>query len=90
MDEKELRDMRIKLNETHQMVSKLYRFEKNRRFWRALKFIFIAVIIVGAYFAIAPVFKSVVDTYSSFSNGVSNIQDFKFPWQAGEPEPEPQ
>lgn len=80
--------MRIKLNETHMMVSKLYRFEKNRRFWRALKFIFIIVIIVGAYFAIAPVFKSVIDTYESFSSGVTDIQNFKFPWQQAEVEPQ--
>lgn len=81
MDEKETRDMKMKLDETYKMVSKLYKFEKNRRFWRVLKFIVIAVIIVGAYYAVLPVFREVLDTYNSFSNGVTNIQNFEFPWQ---------
>lgn len=87
MEEKELREMKMKVDETHKMVSKLYRFEKNRRFWRALKLILIAVIIVGAYFAVLPIFKSAIDTYTSFSSGVENMQNFKFPWQSAE-EPE--
>ena len=32
VDEKETRDMKMKLDETYKMVSKLYKFEKNRRF----------------------------------------------------------
>lgn len=81
MDEKELREMKLKVDETHKMVSKLFRFEKNRRFWRALKLILIIVIIAGAYYAILPVFKNVLDTYNNFSKGVSDIQNFQFPWQ---------
>lgn len=81
MEDRELQEMKTKVDETYKMVSKLYKFEKNRRFWRALKFIFAAVIIVGAYYAILPVFKSLIDTYNSVSSGVSDIQNFKFPWQ---------
>lgn len=82
MDERELKEMKIKLDDTHKMVSKLYKFEKNRRFWRVLKFIAFAVIIVGAYFTILPVFNKVLDTYNSLSNGVTNIQNIQFPWQS--------
>ncbi len=81
MEEKELQDLKEKVDDTHRMVVKLYRFEKNRRFWRALKFILIIVIIVGAYYAILPVFRDVLDTYNNFSSGVSDIQNFQFPWQ---------
>ncbi len=89
MEERELREMKAKIDETHKMVSKLYRFEKNRRFWRALKLILIAVIIVGAYFAILPIFKRTLDTYNSFSSGISNIQNFKlFGDNSGEQAPE--
>ncbi len=77
MEDQELRKMVL---ETHQMVSKLYKFEKNRRFWRALKFILIIVIIVGAYFAILPVFNRVLETYNSFSNGVNDLQKLELPW----------
>lgn len=89
MEEQELREMKIKVDDTHKMVSKLYRFEKNRRFWRALKLILIIVIIAGAYYAILPVFKNVLDTYNSFSNGVSDIQNFSFPWQSEAVETQP-
>lgn len=89
MDEKELREMKLKVDETHRMVSKLFRFEKNRRFWRALKLILIIVIIAGAYYAILPVFKNVLDTYNSFSKGVSDIQNFSLPWQNKEVEVQP-
>jgi Ni,Fe-hydrogenase I cytochrome b subunit len=77
MEDQELRKMVL---ETHQMVSKLYKFEKNRRFWRALKFILIIVIIVGAYFAILPVFNRVLETYNSFSNEVNDLQKLELPW----------
>jgi Ni,Fe-hydrogenase I cytochrome b subunit len=90
MDEKEFRDLKTQVDDTHRMVAKLYKFEKNRRFWRALKIIILAVIIVGAYYAILPVFNRVLDTYNNFSNGVTNIQNFQFPWQkdgAGEVQP---
>lgn len=89
MEDKELKEMKAKVDETYRMVSRLYKFEKNRRFWRALKFILIIVIIAGAYFAILPVFKRALDTYNSFSSGVSDIQNFKLPWQSNA-EVEPQ
>lgn len=81
MDEKEFRDLKETVLDTHRMVSRLYKFEKNRRLWRALKFILLTVIIVGAYYAALPFFKRVLDTYNSFSSGVTNIQNFQFPWQ---------
>ena len=84
MDEKEFRDLKAQVDDTHRMVARLYKFEKSRRLWRALKIIILAVIIVGAYFAILPVFNRALDTYNSFSNGVSNIQNFQFPWQNGQ------
>jgi Ni,Fe-hydrogenase I cytochrome b subunit len=84
MEEKDFRDLKNRVEETHQMVLKLYKFEKNRRFWRALKLIFIIVIIVGAYFAILPVFKKVLDTYNSFSNGVTQIENLKLPWSSND------
>lgn len=77
MEDQELKKMVV---ETHQMVSKLYKFEKNRRFWRVLKFVLIIVIIVGAYYAILPVFRKVLDTYNAFSAGVTNIQNIELPW----------
>ncbi len=86
MDEKELRDLKDQVDDTHRMVAKLYKFEKNRRFWRALKIILIIVIIVGAYYAILPVFNKVLDTYNNFSNGVTNIQNFQLPWQKADAE----
>ncbi len=89
MEDKELHEMKIKLDETHRMVSKLYKFEKNRRFWRALKFVLIIVIIAGAYYAVLPIFKNVLDTYNNFSNSVSDIQNFHFPWQNADAEVKP-
>lgn len=81
MEEKELQDLKETVMDTHRLVKKLYKFEKTRRFFRVLKTILIIVIIVGAYFAILPVFNRALDTYNSFSSGVSNMQNFQFPWQ---------
>ena len=80
VEDKDFAELKNKVEETHKMVSKLYRFEKNRRFWRVLKTIVIIVIIVGAYYAVLPVFKKVLDTYNSFSAGVSNLENFTLPW----------
>lgn len=84
MDEKEFRDLKETVLDTHRMVSRLYKFERHRRFWRALKFILLAVIIVGAYYAVLPFFKDLLYTYNSLSSGVSDIQNFQFPWQKDE------
>lgn len=80
VEDKDFAELKNKVEETHKMVSKLYRFEKNRRFWRVLKTIVIIVIIVGAYYTVLPVFKKVLDTYNSFSAGVSNLENFTLPW----------
>ena len=78
MEDQELKKM---VEDTHRMVARLYKFEKNRRLWRALKIIILAVIIVGAYYAVLPIFKRTLDTYNSFSTGVSNLENLQFPWQ---------
>jgi Ni,Fe-hydrogenase I cytochrome b subunit len=84
MDDRDMRAMKEMVEDTHRMVSRLYKFERNRRFWRFLKFILLAVIIVGAYYAVLPFFNNVLDTYNSISNGVTEVQNFKFPWQKAE------
>lgn len=86
MEDKELQEMKVKVDETHRMVSRLYKFEKNRRLFRVLKFVIFAVIIVGAYFAILPVFNRALDTYNGFSSGIADIQNFKFPFGNNEAE----
>lgn len=86
MEDKEFRDLKAQVDDTHRMVAKLLKFEKNRRLWRALKLIILAVIILGAYFAILPIFKRTLDTYNSFSSGISNLENFQFPWQKDKPE----
>ncbi len=83
MEEKELQDLRQTVLDTHRMVSRLYKFEKNRRLFRALKFILLAVIIVGAYYAALPFFRKVLDTYNQISTGVTDVQNFQLPWQKG-------
>jgi Ni,Fe-hydrogenase I cytochrome b subunit len=86
MEDREFRELKDKVEDTHRMVSRLYKFEKRRRFWRVLKFVALAVIIVGAYYAILPFFKNILDTYNSISSGVTEVQNFKFPWQKAEEE----
>lgn len=88
MEEQEFKEMKQKLDDTHRLVYKLYRFERRRQIFRLLKFVILIVIIVGAYYALSPVFTRVLDTYSSFSSGVSDIQNFKFPFGNKAPEAE--
>ena len=71
MDDQELKQM---VQDTHRMVSKMYKFQKRQVFFRLLKTILIIVIIVGAYFAVFPFFKNALDTYNNFSTGVSNFE----------------
>lgn len=71
MDDQELKQM---VQDTHKMVSKMYKFQKRQIFFRLLKTILIIVIIVGAYFAVLPFFKNALDTYNNFSTGVSNFE----------------
>ena len=81
MEEREFAELKEKVDETHRMVSRLYKFEKNRRLLRALKFTLLAVIIVGAYYAALPFFRKVLDTYNQISTGVADVQNFQLPWQ---------
>jgi hypothetical protein len=81
MDDQELKQTIL---DTHRMVTKLYKYQKRQNLFRVLKTIVILVIIVGAYYAILPVFEKVLNTYNSLSNGVSNIQNINFPWSGNE------
>jgi hypothetical protein len=81
MDDPELKQTIL---DTHRMVTKLYKYQKRQNLFRVLKTIVILVIIVGAYYAILPVFEKVLNTYNSLSNGVSNIQNINFPWSGNE------
>ncbi len=71
MEDPELRQM---VEDTHRMVSKMYKFQKRQILFRLLKTILLIVIIVGAYFAVLPFFNNAIDTYNDFSNGVTNFQ----------------
>jgi polyferredoxin len=71
MEDPELRKM---IEETHRMVSQMYKYQKRQIFFRLLKTILIIVIIVGAYFAVLPFFNNALDTYNNFSSGVSNFE----------------
>lgn len=68
------------VEDTHRMVSKLYKFEKRRRFFQALKTIIIIAIIVGAYYTILPVFNSLMDSYNQLSSQMTDIKNISFPW----------
>jgi hypothetical protein len=81
MDDQELKQTIL---DTHRMVTKLYKYQKRQNLFRVLKTIVILVIIVGAYYAVLPVFEKVLNTYNSLSNGVSNIQNINFPWSGNE------
>lgn len=84
MEEREFQELKERVDDIHRMVMKLYKFERTRRFFRVLKFALLIVIIVGAYYALSPVFNRALDTYNSFSTGVTNIQNFQFPWSQNE------
>lgn len=58
------------------MVQKLYKYQRRQVFFKVLKTIVIIVIIVGAYYAILPVFNKLIDTYNGISQGVTNVQNF--------------
>ncbi len=72
MEDQELRKM---VEDTHRMVSKMYKYQKRQVFFRLLKTILLIVIIVGAYFAVLPFFKNALDTYNNFSTGVGNFNE---------------
>ena len=78
MEDQELKKM---VEDTHRMVSKMYKYQKRQIIFRLLKTVLLIVIIVGAYFAVLPFFNNALDTYNNFSSGVSDIQNFQFPWQ---------
>jgi hypothetical protein len=73
MDEKELIDLKEQVNDTHRLVVKLYKYQKRESFFRVLKMVVILVIIVGAYYALSPVFTKLANTYNNVSNGVLNF-----------------
>lgn len=81
MEHDELKKM---VEDTHRMVQKLYKFEKRRRFFQALKTIIIIAIIVGAYYTILPVFNSLLDSYNQLSEQISDIKNISFPWSKSE------
>lgn len=73
MENNELRDLREMVEDTHHMVSKIYKYQKRQNFFRVLKTIFLIVIIVGAYFAILPAFEKLKATYNDINDGISNF-----------------
>jgi len=81
MEHDELKKM---VEDTHRMVQKLYKFEKRRRFFQALKTMIIIAIIVGAYYTILPVFNSLLDSYNQLSEQISDIKNISFPWSKSE------
>ena len=70
MEDQELKKM---VEDTHRMVSKMYKYQKRQIIFRLLKTILLIVIIVGAYFAVLPFFNNALNTYNNFSSGVSNF-----------------
>lgn len=73
MDEKDLRDLKSQVNDTHKLVVKIYKYQRRQAFFRTLKIVIIFVIIVGAYFALSPIFSKLADTYSNISSGMINF-----------------
>ena len=70
MEDQELKKM---VEDTHRMVSKMYKYQKRQIIFRLLKTVLLIVIIVGAYFAVLPFFNNALNTYNNFSSGVSNF-----------------
>jgi hypothetical protein len=73
MEDGELNELRSEVKDIHRMVAKIYKYQKRQAFFRILKTIFIFVIIVGAYYALSPVFTRLADTYNNVSNSFSNF-----------------
>jgi uncharacterized membrane protein len=75
-NENRLKELEQIVEDTHRMVEKLYKYQRRAQFFRVLKLVLIIVIIVGAYYAVLPIFDKLVKTYNDVQNGVVNVQNF--------------
>lgn len=72
MDDKELRKLILDI---HRKVDKIHSWQKRERTFKAVKWVIIIIVFIGAYYALSPIFKSVMTAYEEISNSLTEVQN---------------
>jgi hypothetical protein len=59
--------------ENNEMLHKMRSAQKRAAFWRFVKFIITAGLLLGAYYLIAPLIENLTDAYSGFMDQIQKV-----------------